>query len=121
MKQVKVWALLSMLALLFPFCAMARDKNQHSVDILDSVQVGGTHLKAGNYEVEWQGAGPEVKVLFLQHGKTVASAPATLQTNDKQVTQDDVVIGETGANRKTLDEIDFAHRKEALVFAQSGM
>ncbi len=121
MKQFKALALLSTFALLFPVCSLARDKNQRSVDILDSVRVGGTQLKAGNYEVEWQGAGPAVEVSFLQRGKTVASAPATLQTNDKQVTQDDIVISRASANTKTLKEIDFAHKKEALVFAQGGM
>jgi hypothetical protein len=121
MKYLKCLALLPTLALLIPLSASARDKSQHSVDILDSVQVGTTRLKAGNYKVEWQGAGPAVEVIFLQRGKTVASAPATLQTNDKQVTWDDVVIDKTRANTKTLEEIDFAHQKEALVFAKSGM
>jgi len=121
MKHPKVLALLSTLALLFPFCAFGRDKNQHSVNIGDTVRVGSTQLKPGNYKVEWQGTGPAVQVRFLKDGKTVATAPATLQSNDKQVTQDDVVVDRTSANTKALEEIDFAHQKEALVFAQGGM
>ena len=121
MKQIKYAALLSMIALLSTVSALARDKNQHSVHISDSVQVGGTQLKPGNYKLEWQGTGPEVQVNFVRDGKTVATAPGTLKTNDPHVTQDDMVTNTTSRNTKTLKEIDFSHNKESLVFEQSGM
>jgi len=121
MRRIKYIALLSMLALLTTVSALARDKNQHSVEISDLVQVGGTQLKPGSYEVEWQGTGPEVQVNFVRDGKTIATAPGTLKTNDARVVQDDIVIDATSANTKTLEEIDFAHNKESLVFEQSGM
>jgi hypothetical protein len=119
MKQIKCTALLSMLALLFPLGALARDKNQHSVEILDSVQVGSAHLTPGNYKVEWQGTGPEVQVNFVRDGKTVATVPGTLKTNAHVI--DETVIDNGSANAKTLKEIDFSRDKEALVFDQSGM
>jgi hypothetical protein len=121
MKRPNLLALLSTLALLFPLAALARDKNQHSVDIRDTVRVGSTQLNPGNYKVEWQGVGPTVQVRFLKEGKTVATVPATLETNDKQVIQDDVVVGQTSANKRALEEIDFSRQREALVFAQEGM
>ena len=111
-------ALLSILAVLSPLSVFARDKNEHSVDIPDTVQVGGTQLKPGNYKVEWQGTGPDIQVTFLRDGKTVATAPATLKTNDGQVTQDQIV---TDSTNNRLNEIDFRRDKEALVFQQSGM
>jgi hypothetical protein len=109
-------ALLSILAVLSPLSVFARDKNQHSVDIPSTVQVGGTQLKPGNYKVEWQGTGPDLQVTFLRDGKTVATATATLKTN--QVTQDEII---TDLENNTLHEIDFHRSKEALVFQQSGM
>jgi hypothetical protein len=121
MKQIKYTALLSMVALLSTVSALARDKNQHSVEISDSVQVGTTQLKPGNYKLEWQGTGPEVQVNFVRDGKTIATAPGTLKTNDPHVTQDDIVTDTTSANTQTLKEIDFGHNKESLVFEQSGM
>jgi hypothetical protein len=121
MKHPNLLALLSTLALLFPLSALARDKNQRSVDIGDTVRVGNTQLKPGSYKIEWQGAGPTVQVHFLKDGQTVATAPAALQTNDKQVTEDDVVIDKTSANTKALEEIDFSRQKEALVFAQGSL
>lgn len=121
MKQVKYLALLSMLALLSSVSALARDKNQHSVQIPDSVQVGGKQLKPGNYQVEWQGTGPQIQVNFMRDGKTVATVPGTLKTNDAKVTQDDIVTDVTSTSAKTLTEIDFSRNKESLVFEQSGM
>jgi len=116
MKYAKYLALLAAWTLLRPLGALARDKDQHSVDIQDPVQVGATQLKPGSYKVEWQEAGPAVHVRFVQEGKAVATATATLKMNDAQVTQDDVVIQKTSANKELLEEIDFVHEKEALVF-----
>jgi hypothetical protein len=118
MKQMKYAAFLSTLALLFPLGAMARDKNQHSVEIPDTVQVGSARLAPGNYKVEWQGTGSDVQVNFVRDGKTVATVPATLKTNDGQVVQDAIVTDTTSS---TLKEIDFGHDKEAVIFGQSGM
>ena len=121
MKYLKYMALLSTLALLSPLCALARDKNQHSVDVPDRIQIGSTRLEPGSYKVEWQGTGPVVQVSFLLHGKTVATALGTLKMNDNQVGNDAIVVGKTKVNTKTLEEIDFGRQKEALVFGQSGM
>jgi len=121
MKQIKYATLLSMLALLSSVSALARDKNQHSVEISNAVQVGGNQLEPGNYKVEWQGTGPEIQVNFVRDGKTVATVPGTLRTNNPQVTQDEIVTDTTSASAQTLTEIDFARNKESLVFEQSGM
>lgn len=116
MKNVKYLALFSTLTLLFPLSVWARDKNQHSVNIPDSVQIGATQLKPGNYKVEWQEAGPVVHVEFVQDGKTVATASGKLKMNDDQVIQDDIVIQTTSDHKNVLKEIDFGHQKEALIF-----
>ena len=118
MKHLKYMALLSVMALLFPFCAQARDKNQHPVDIPDAVRVGSTRLNPGSYKVEWQGTGPLVQVSFLLDGKTVATASGTLKMNDNEATNDAIVMN---SDTKTLDEIDFGGQKEALVFGRGGM
>jgi hypothetical protein len=120
MKFSKYLALLSTFTLLISLSALARDKKEHSVNITDLVSIGNTQLKPGSYKVEWDGSGPAVQVRFVQNRKTVATVPATLQTNNSQISQDDVVMDSSVSN-KTLKEIDFAHQKEALVFTQSGM
>ncbi|MGA9977285.1 MAG: hypothetical protein WBQ08_01415 [Candidatus Sulfotelmatobacter sp.] len=116
MKYAKYPALLSILTLLIPLSLWAREKYQHSVDITDSVQIGATQLKPGNYKLEWLDAGPAVHVEFVQNGKTVATVSGTLKKDDAQVSQDDIVIQTTSTNKKVLREIDFGHQKEALIF-----
>ena len=118
MQQLKYAALLSTLALLSPVGALARDKNQHSVQIPDSLQVGSVQLEPGNYKVEWQGTGPEVQVNFVRNGKTVATVAGTLNANDNRVVQDAIV---TDTSSSTLKEIDFGRDKESVIFGQSGM
>lgn len=118
MKLVMYLALLCSLTLLLPLSASAKDKNQHSVNISDSLQVGDAQLKPGDYQVYWQQSGSSVRVEFMKNGRIVATVPATLKTNDAQVTRDDVVIKTTSTNGKKLEEIDFGRQKEALVFGQ---
>jgi hypothetical protein len=120
MGYLKYLALLSTLILVFPLAALARDKNQHTVDLPDTVQVGATQLKAGTYKVQWQGSGSAVQVTFRQNGKTVATLPATLKANDGEASQDAIITDTTtSASAKLLKEIDFGHQKEALVFEQN--
>jgi hypothetical protein len=121
MKDIKYTAFLLMVILLSTVGALAGDKNLHSIEIYDSIQVGGTQLKPGSYKVEWQGTGPEIQVNFVRDGKTVATATGTLKTNDAQVVRDAIVTDTNSAKTETLKEIDFGHNKESLIFEQSGM
>ncbi|HEY7352866.1 MAG TPA: hypothetical protein VH596_08895 [Terriglobales bacterium] len=98
-----------------PMLLFAGDNTIRSVNIPSAVVVNHHTLKAGHYKVEWQQPGPNVEVNFLQHGKTMASAPGTLKVNDAQIKQDDIIT-----NRNALMEIDFGHQKEAIVFPQKG-
>jgi hypothetical protein len=115
MNSLRYVALFASLLLLYPVCALAKAKNEHSVDITNVVQLGNTQLKPGNYKVEWQEPGPVVNVKFVKDGEVVATAKGTLKTNDKDVIQDDVVVRQTHGNQ-VLTEIDFLHQKEALLF-----
>ena len=112
-------AVLSLACLLgFGGSAYAARDNARSVEIFDAVQIGTTELTLGSYKVEWQGTGPVVEVSFRRNGKTVATVPGTVKTNQHQVTQDAIETEATGTGTSTLKEIDFGHLKEALVFGQ---
>ncbi len=121
MNGIKYIAMTAALALLTPLSLFAADKTTRSVTIGDPVTIGTTQLKPGNYKLEWEGNGPAVTVNFMRNGKTIATAPAHLQTNDSNVKQNDVIMDRTNANNEKLKEIDFSHNKEALTFGQSGM
>ncbi|MFZ0733664.1 MAG: hypothetical protein WAM79_15180 [Candidatus Sulfotelmatobacter sp.] len=117
MKCLNYVAIVGTVAMLSPLALFAATKTARNVNIGDPVVVGTTHLKPGNYKVEWEGTGPAVQVNFLHDGKIVATAPATLHTEDAQVTQNDVITDKTSTNGERLKEIDFQHQKEALVFS----
>lgn len=118
MKYLEYLVVLSSLTLISPLAALANE-NKYSVDITDAVQIGTTHLAPGTYKVEWQGTGPKVQVSFQHNGETVVTVPATLKTGDPQVTEDSVVTEGSGTDNRVLEEIDFAHHKQALVFTQN--
>ena len=117
MKYLNYLAIVGTVAMLSPLAVFAATKTSRNVNIGDSVMVGTTHLKPGTYKVEWEGTGPAVQVNFLHDGKMVATAPATLRTNDTQITQNDVIMDKTSSKNERLKEIDFHHQKEALVFS----
>jgi hypothetical protein len=122
MKYAISTALFSVLVLLLPASALAAENTSRSVNIPTQVVVHGQHLRAGHYKVEWQGTGPRVEVNFMRNGKTIATVPATLHTNDNQAKQDDIETRQSASNQNVLQEIDFGHQKESLTFAmnQSG-
>jgi hypothetical protein len=122
MKYAISTALFSVLILLLPASALAADNTSHSVNIPSAVFVQGKRLRAGNYKVEWQGTGPRVEVNFMRNGKTIATVPAMLRTNDSQAKQDDIETRQSASNQNVLQEIDFGHQKESLTFGmtQSG-
>jgi hypothetical protein len=115
MKCVQYVSVLAAAVLMAPFALRAVEVNQHSVLISEPVIVDGVHLNPGTYKIEWNQPGPNVQVTFERHGKAVATVPATVETNDRQVTQDDFVSRKT-ADGRILSEIDFSKHKEALMF-----
>lgn len=115
---MRLLALLAVAALALPAAAATHNTTQRSVDLPDAVQVGHIQLKPGTYKVEWQNAGPNVQVSFLQGHKTVATVPATVKTNDSQVKRDDVVTTQASGNREILREIDFSHGKDAVILSK---
>jgi hypothetical protein len=103
MKSVRS-LLLAVLLIVVPVISFAATKK--SITIADPVSVGGTVLKPGDYKVEWDGTGSNVRVKFLQNNKAVATAPATVE-NKK--TGYDGMLDMSGADNATkqLREIDF--------------
>jgi hypothetical protein len=118
MRCSKYTILLAGLVLLVPLSAFARSKNERSVDIPKTVQIGPTQLKAGTYKVEWQGNGSLLHVNFLEHGRTVASTQGKMVELKKPSTYDEVVMITKGKTNR-LEEIHFSGKKEALAFASN--
>jgi hypothetical protein len=86
---------------------VASAASSYSVKFYDSVWVGGTELKAGDYKVEVQGD----KAVF-KTGKSVIEVPAALAASDKKYEFTSLVSVD-----KKLHEIDLGGTKSKIVFS----
>jgi hypothetical protein len=111
--------LLLILAVLLAMSAFAANKG--NLQISDTVTLAGKQLAPGNYTVRWEGSGPSVQASIIQGKYVVATVPARLVDLDRTPGHDAAVTrrGENGS--KSLDEIRFYGKKQALAFTeQSG-
>jgi len=102
--------------LLLPVTTFAKDKNEGSLKLFDTVRVGSTQLQPGNYKVEWNGDGTTVNVNILQDKKTVATTSAKLIGYTSGY---DAVVIEPATSKtqaKDLEEVDFGKQKAGLQF-----
>jgi hypothetical protein len=111
-KHVALFVLVAGLSL----TAFAKDKNEGKFTLNDSVQIGSTQLKPGDYKATWEGTGSDVQVKILQGKSVVATTSAKLV--DRPSGQDSVTIGNANSTRN-LQEIDFGGLRKALVFASA--
>ncbi|MGC2197352.1 MAG: hypothetical protein WA628_21945 [Terriglobales bacterium] len=113
MKFVNYAAVLGLVTLSMSLGVLAKDKNEGKFTLRDSVQLGSTQLKPGDYKATWEGAGPDVQVKILQGKNVVATSSAKLV--DRSSNQDSVSVG-SASNSRELQEIDFGNLRKALVF-----
>src|SRR5258708_35042699 len=101
-------------ALLLSASAFAANKG--SFNLSEPVTVSGTQLTAGQYQVRWEGNGPEVQVSILLEGKVVTAVLAHLIELTRSGDSDATVWNKNDDGTKSLSEIDFAGKKYALDF-----
>jgi hypothetical protein len=90
------------------------DMHKASMQLFDTVQVNGSQLAAGQYQVLWEGNGPNVELSIVQGKKVLATAPARLLTLDNKPNNDAVVTNKNTDGSKSVSEIRFAGKKYAL-------
>jgi len=120
MKAVKYLFLLAGIAMLLPLGAFAKDSKEGKFTISEPVQVGSTQLKPGDYKVEWDGSGDSVNVKIMQGKKTVATVPGKIVNHDQAAPYNAVVL-KGASGQRSINEIDFGNRKEALVLTENQM
>jgi flagellar basal body P-ring protein FlgI len=105
------------LGLLLSAAAFAKDSHSGNVSLSDSIRIGSTQLAPGDYKVEWNGPPNNLKIDFLRHGKTVATAEGQIKDLPERAPYDAVILKNLNDNTKVLDEIEFGNRTEALQLA----
>jgi hypothetical protein len=104
--------LLPALALLLATAAFAATKS--SLELSDPVTVGGHQLAPGEYQIKWEGAGPNIDLNILSKGKVVATVPAHVVPQDRAGANDTYRTSKGGDGSLSLTEIHFAGKKYSL-------
>ena len=75
-------------ALLLAVGTVAGEANKATLRLQENVTVEGKQLTPGTYKLEWDGAGPDVRVNIVRGKETVASVPAHVVEQQARNAQD---------------------------------
>jgi hypothetical protein len=119
MKNTKFGAGLLAFSLLLASSAIAGNSNKGTLDVGETVTVGGKHLPAGKYQVEWAGSGPSVELSISGDRGTVAKVPAQLLPLKKAGAANGYSTNTDQAGNKELTEIFFGGKKYQLSIGEA--
>ncbi|HUO25015.1 MAG TPA: hypothetical protein VMU61_05065 [Candidatus Aquilonibacter sp.] len=105
------------LALMLASSALAATKG--SLQLLDSVTVNGTQLKAGDYKLLWDGSSSNVEVSIMQGKKVLAKVPAKVVNLDAAAANDAAVTQKNNDGTSSLIGVRFSGKKFALDISDS--
>jgi hypothetical protein len=83
MKLSRISTTLLGASLFFAAGAFAQEKS--TLNLVEKVNIQGTELKPGRYEVKWEGSGPNVQVSISQGKNTLGTFPATVVARDTSI------------------------------------
>ena len=87
--------------------------NKGTLNVQETVQVNGQQLKAGEYQVRWEGTGSSVEVSFMQGKKEVAKTTARVVELEAKPNYDSAVVDRSGST-PSISQVRFAGKKQAL-------
>ena len=93
--------------------ASAFASNKGSLYLQEAFEVNGQQLAPGEYQVRWDGTGPNVEVSIMQGKKEVAKTTAKVVALGKAYDYDSAVIDHS-SGKATVSEVRFAGKKYAL-------
>ena len=109
-------SLLLGMALLLATGAFAASKG--SLQVQDPVTVSGKQLSAGDYQLQWEGSGPNVEVNILRGKKVVATVPARLVDINQSPSSNASIVRKNADGSRTLTEVRFSGKKYALAIGE---
>jgi hypothetical protein len=99
-------------ALLLASQAFAASKG--NLQLSHSVTANGIKIEAGNYNLMWEGTGPDVEVTILQGKKVIAKVPAHLVDLNKPSERGAAITETNDDGTSSLAGIRFEGKKFAL-------
>jgi hypothetical protein len=90
------------------------DAHKASMQLFEPAQVNGSQLAPGEYQVQWEGAGPNVELSITKGKQVIAKSPARVLELNEKTSNDAVVTNKNTDGSKSLTEIRFAGKKYSL-------
>lgn len=120
MKAFKLSSLLFASLLLLAGTAFAANVNKKTMHLYEKAKVQGKLLYPGDYKVEWNGSGPDVKLRIVQGKDTLATVPARVVAENTSNEHDGYVLRPAKSGGKSIEEIFFSGKKYELKLQPSG-
>ena len=117
MRSIHYLVSVAALSLIFSVGTFAKDSNSGKFDLVQPARIGATVLPPGHYTAEWSGSNDALNITIVNHGKTVATAHGHLKEMPNRSPYDAVSTHPGRDHAQQVDEIDFSHRSQALIFA----
>lgn len=111
-------SLLMGLALLLTSSAFAATKAH--LALTNPTTVNGTQLKAGDYQLQWDGNGPNVEVSILQGKNVVTKVNAKLVDLKSRAASDAAIVKDNGDGTTSLTGARFSGKQFGLELADAG-
>ena len=119
MRKTKFAAGLLTFSLLLASTAIAGTPNKGTLQVSETVTVGGKQLPAGKYRVEWAGSGSRVELSISDGRETVAKVPAQILPLKKAEPASGYTTSTDQAGNKALTEIFFGGKKYQLSIGEA--
>jgi len=105
------------LAVLLTSSAFATTKEH--LQLLSTATVNGTQLKPGDYNLQWEGNGPNVELSILRGKTVVAKVPAKIVDMKGRSQNTAAVMKNHDDGTKTLEGVRFEGKTFALELGQA--
>lgn len=92
--------------------------NKGSLKVYEPVEINGTQLAAGEYQLKWEGAGPGVELNIIKSNKVVATVPARLVQVSSAGNETGYVTKIAEDGRASVTGIRFSGKKYQLAIGQ---
>jgi type 1 glutamine amidotransferase len=100
--------------LLVTVSAFAAGAHKGSFQLIESAQISGKELPAGEYTATWDGEGNNVNVSFVRGGKVIATAKANIVSLEKKSSENAVEVKTSSSGTRALTALRFGGQKYKL-------
>lgn len=120
MKVLRLSTLLIGSSLLLPASMLAANTTKKTLHLYEQVTVNGTQLSPGDYRVEWNGSGPNVKIDIMKGHDTIATASAQVVSEQEPNNQDGYTLKPGQNGTQQLAQVFFNGERFDLNLTSAG-